>query len=485
MASSGGKFRFVQSDRLDTVINEIDFGFFHILMIFGLGSRIYVRGSTGSLAAIMEPYLKCKFDLPAWMASTYLVIYFLTSAFSSWANGLIADKYGKRKTILLLCSMTVTLGILHALSNSFAMITITRAAYGLFQNAQYFIYPYLMETLPKSKKHLASMLEVFLIIGFASAVLITDFCLKYLSWQWAVFFTYILPVTIAIMTLLVIPESPRYLISINDKKGAVDSLVRIAKLNRCKSSREELSQRYRQILFETEVQDDMGDEESSEDALLLAEEKENAGDQMQNKSECQLTKADIWRRVMMVCITTFLNQWFRSALMYGSGQSYGMDKSKESCTQCTDSVQVAHLLSVSSGMALSLIAAYNFLRLFKRRLILLSLMTSLAIAVTPFHFAISDIISSLTFFVSSSITETVNVILLVYASEVVPTSVRGISVGTISTAGTIGKFTGTLFASYVLHLNGHLSLLVMHALIVVCITVIYFFAEGTKDMSLS
>ena len=146
-------------------------------------------------------------------------------------NGLLANRYGKRKKLLLCSSMTLVIAILLVMSSSFTMLVITMAGCGIFDSAQYLVYPFILEFFGKSGRRHVSSVELFYVVGYASGVIVGYLCLKHLSWQWAIIICVIIPLIALLISLAYLPESPRYLLANGDRVGAIKSLVQMSLTN--------------------------------------------------------------------------------------------------------------------------------------------------------------------------------------------------------------------------------------------------------------
>ena len=473
-------FKLTSQDRLDHIIEEIGFGRFHIMVIVGLGLRILVRGGIYSVTTILEPYFQCKFKLSYLAASFYLMSFLISFTLCTWPTGKMVDAFGKRKTMILLGVMSVVTAILHVLSSSFTMITITISAFALCEGAGFFVYPYLLEVLPKSRRKYIIIIEMFYVVGFIGGVLFCSISLKYATWHWAIVFCLIIPMIGTLIVLVWSPESPRYLIAVNDTSGAVRALAEIAVKNDPSLSKEELTEKYRLMLTtepnvgeQTEIKVCCQGEEQAETNTLL------------DNTNFQLTRKEIWQRIFLVSLLRFITEFCRSIVTFGSGQSYGRSREETQCMQCSLTIELKKLISVSFGVAVAAIISYNFVGRLKRKLAFKLLSTSLAVSIIPFYFALPTLLTTGFLFISSVITGAAYMILFVYVSEIVPTSVRGLAVGLASGSSIAGLLVGAQFATYFLHLHLQISLIVTHCFVGAFLIISFFFTVETKDISLN
>ena len=498
-------YKLSQHDRLDVIMDEIGHGRFHIIAIIGLGCRIFIRGSIFSLETILEPYFKCKYNLTYFVASFYLTLYMFCSALSSPLTGWLANNFGKRKTLLLFSCMAMATAILHIMSTSFAVVVLTMTGYGLFENAHYLIYPYLLEVLCKSGRKYISFVELFYVAGWASGVLTGYLCLKYSSWQWAVIICVIIPLIPVIITLVYIPETPRYLLANGDKNGAVESLVQINLTNDPAADERKLIIKFTEALFESsfDVNDDDVDDDNSDidgdgyedgnKSLISSHARHPSSSGLktteescfQKGGELKISNKDLRQRIIAVCVILFTIAISRGSFLYGSGQRYNEESSKQQCNQCSKNVSIRHLISVTIGSSVAILISYNVIGYLKRRLAMRGLITALAIAILPFYFHPSDWLVSCLFFVASVINECLLILMFVYSSEVVPSSVRGFANNLMFAFVIAGSLFAAILVTYLLHVSHFLTFLCLHMCILMCVLVVYRYVIETKDLSLN
>ena len=495
-------YTLLQHDRLDDIMDEIGHGRFHIIAVIGLGCRLFVRGSIFSLTTILEPYFKCMYNLSYFAASLYLTSYLICSAISAPLTGWFANRYGKRKALLLFSCMTIVTAIIHVMSSSFLLVVITMSGSGIFENAQYLVYPYLIELLCKSGRKHISIVEIYYVVGWASGVLIGYFCLRYLSWQWAIIFCVILPTIPVLITLAYIPESPRFLLANGDKIGAIKSLVRISLSNNPAGDKATLIRKYGEVLcqpmrgYEHTDNDDCNDDDdddyddlsrvpNSVDELSLSADKTTEEASLLDASNFKISNKDLRQRVIVICVLSLMIAVSRNSFLYGSGQSYKKEMSIKQCNQCWTLFQENHLISVISGSSIALVISYNVIGYLRRRLAMRGLMTALAIAILPFYSQLSDWLLSVCFFIASIINDCLLILLLVYCSEVVPSSVRGFANNLMFAFGISGSLIGALMVTYFVHVSRFLTFFCLHSCVLIGLVVAYRYVIETKDMSLN
>ncbi|HET8613404.1 MAG TPA: sugar porter family MFS transporter [Sphingomonas sp.] len=164
----------------------------------------------------------------------------LGCAAGAFAAGRLADVYGRR-TILIISSLLFIASALGAgASTSSAMFVVARIVGGLAVGAASVLSPaYISEVTPAAiRGRLSSLQQIMIIIGltgaFVSNYLVaaaagastSPFWLGYDAWRW-MFWMQTIPSAIFFLSLLTIPESPRFLVSKGRGEKAEAVLARL------------------------------------------------------------------------------------------------------------------------------------------------------------------------------------------------------------------------------------------------------------------
>eukprot|EP00112_Aurelia_sp_Birch-Aquarium-sp1_P008610 Seg1953.3 transcript_id=Seg1953.3/GoldUCD/mRNA.D3Y31 product="Synaptic vesicle 2-related protein" protein_id=Seg1953.3/GoldUCD/D3Y31 len=221
----------LNGDFVHKCIEAIGFGKFHVLMLMSLGFRCFVRGSSNCMLAILQPYLRCHLKLSIFTASWLGTTLAIGRLLGAIPIGRMADKFGRRRSMLCLFSLHILLSLLNALSSSYTMILITRASIGLVFEAVMLVYTYGMELLPIKKRNYLAVIDGFQGLGTLFAIFSAVGMLEIVNWRWYVVVTETIPIAICTLLVVFLPESPRYLYSHGYEQEAVKSLEKIAAIN--------------------------------------------------------------------------------------------------------------------------------------------------------------------------------------------------------------------------------------------------------------
>ena len=212
-------------------MEAIGFGKFQVLMLMSIGLRCLVRDSSNSMLSILQPYLRCHMQLSILMASWIGTVLAIGRLLGAIPIGRMADKYGRRRSMLCLFPLHMVLSLLNALSSCYAMISITRASIGLVFEVVMLVYTYGMELLPIKKRNYLAVIDGLYGLGLLFASVTAMGILGTVNWQWYVVVNETIPMTICTLLVAILPESPRYLFSQGYIQEAVKSLEKVAAIN--------------------------------------------------------------------------------------------------------------------------------------------------------------------------------------------------------------------------------------------------------------
>src|SRR6202046_2619117 len=184
--------------------------------------------------------LKSTFDLSeAWLGIT-VSAWLPGCAVAAFAAGRSADRFGRRRVMLAAAMLFIVSALAAGAASSALMMIIARFAAGVGVGAASVLSPaYISEVTPASMRgRLSSVQQVMIIAGLTGAFLGNYFLahvagrstdvlwLGYAAWRW-MFWMQVIPASIFLLTLLFIPESPRYLVARGRPEEALGVLTRL------------------------------------------------------------------------------------------------------------------------------------------------------------------------------------------------------------------------------------------------------------------
>jgi MFS transporter, SP family, sugar:H+ symporter len=184
--------------------------------------------------------LKSTFNLSeAWLGITVSAL-LPGCAVGAFAAGRSADRWGRRRVMLAAAALFILSALASGAAASAVMMIVARFFAGVGVGAASVLSPaYISEVTPASMRgRLSSVQQVMIIAGLTGAFLGNYFLahvagrstdvlwLGYAAWRW-MFWMQVIPASIFLLTLLFIPESPRYLVARGRSEEALGVLTRL------------------------------------------------------------------------------------------------------------------------------------------------------------------------------------------------------------------------------------------------------------------
>ncbi|XP_056373955.1 putative transporter SVOPL isoform X1 [Hyla sarda] len=217
---------------VEDAVETIGFGRFHILLFLIMGSTGIAEAMEIMLIAVISSSIRCEWRLQSWQVALVTMMVFFGYMIFSIFLGLLADRYGRLKILFISFLWGAYFSLLTSFSPSYVWFVFLRCLVGcgVAGHAQGLIIK--TEFLPKNVRgYMLPLSQLFwlggslLIIGLGSVVIPT------LGWRWLVRFASI-PGIILVLVFRFIPESARFNLSVGKNQEAMETLEKIAKINR-------------------------------------------------------------------------------------------------------------------------------------------------------------------------------------------------------------------------------------------------------------
>ncbi|NXO09141.1 SVOP protein, partial [Oriolus oriolus] len=217
---------------VEEAVETIGFGRFHIMLFLIMGSTGVADAMEIMLMAVVSPLIRCEWQLQDWQVALVTTMVFFGYMVFSIVLGLLADRYGRWKILLLSFLWAAYFSLLTSFAPSYIWFVFLRAmvgggvsghAQGREENNQ-------IIAMSSCSKPFLSLGKVFwlagslLIIGLASVVNPT------IGWRWLIRIASI-PGILLILLFRFIPESARYNVSTGNTAAALATLQGIARMN--------------------------------------------------------------------------------------------------------------------------------------------------------------------------------------------------------------------------------------------------------------
>jgi len=204
-----------------------------LLGIFGL---VWAADAMQVLAiGFAAPTLSRTFGVSIAEAVQVGSVFFLGMIVGAWGFGRLADRYGRRRVLIVTVLCDAVLGLLSAVSPGFTSLLIFRFLTGIAVGGTLPVdYALMAEFLPaKNRGRWLVGLEAFWAVGTVVLALVSWLAATYAgdaAWRW-IFAATALPAVIGFGLRLWVPESPQYLARTGRSTNALDVVNRIARAN--------------------------------------------------------------------------------------------------------------------------------------------------------------------------------------------------------------------------------------------------------------
>ncbi|TCP35144.1 SP family sugar:H+ symporter-like MFS transporter [Sphingomonas sp. BK235] len=184
--------------------------------------------------------LESAFDLGKLGIGVNVGAILIGSSIGAFSAGRLADRIGRRSVMMLSAALFLVSALLAGAASSSALFIFARIIGGLGVGAASVISPvYISEVTPAAVRgRLSSVQQVMIITGLTGAFVANfalaryaggstaDFWFGFAAWRW-MFWLQAIPALVYLLALLIIPESPRYLVAKGHEDRAHAVLTRL------------------------------------------------------------------------------------------------------------------------------------------------------------------------------------------------------------------------------------------------------------------
>ncbi|MBB3693518.1 sugar porter family MFS transporter [Sphingomonas sp. BK580] len=184
--------------------------------------------------------LEAAFDLGKLGIGVNVGAILIGSSIGAFSAGRLADRIGRRSVMMLSAALFLFSALLAGAASSSAIFIVARIIGGLGVGAASVISPvYISEVTPAAVRgRLSSVQQVMIITGLTGAFVANfalaryaggstaDFWFGFAAWRW-MFWLQAIPALVYLLALLIIPESPRYLVAKGHEDRAHAVLTRL------------------------------------------------------------------------------------------------------------------------------------------------------------------------------------------------------------------------------------------------------------------
>jgi sugar porter (SP) family MFS transporter len=185
-----------------------------VSFIAGLGGILY-GFDMGVIAAALI-YVRDAFHLSTWMQEVLVIAVLIGVMIGALIGGTVADRIGRRKTLVWGAVLFIAGSILAPLSPNVYVLFVARALLGIAVGFTSVTAPVYVSELspPQSRGMLIGLYQFALTLGIALADLVGYWFAASQGWRWMFAFG-LLPALFFLFMVLTVPESPRWLFAQN------------------------------------------------------------------------------------------------------------------------------------------------------------------------------------------------------------------------------------------------------------------------------
>lgn len=446
MSSDDYAYESLPEDRLtvDEILELAGFGKFQLKLLLVVGIRVFAHGSSFALMTVVSTLVQCEWTLSNFEKALVSAVFFAGFAIGSFVGGILADKYGRLKTMLLAYSFSAFYSSLSSLSPSFLWMLILRFMFGIFVGGVSLGYLFLIEFMPKRYRRCVTCMDLFFGLGIVCIALQGATFLHNIQWRYFIIIAETLPLAIATICALIVPESPRYLISVGRLMEAEKIFNHILKENK--------SQCQRVRLKNTNIA--RSSTENGKLSLVFSE----------KYLIHTICFAFIWFAVSMGQVGTLYltTEYYHIPNGMCKANTNNMEKLEDpiACLYCKTLSwsDYRNLMVTGLGGIPAFIVSYIAMEKIGRKLTVRGLLLLILVMSSLLVLCLPNWALAISFLVAYTSGYTCHLVLQVYVSEVYPTYLRGVANGFIKVFSRYGHIVGAFYAQYFMKMSFIISL---------------------------
>lgn len=234
--------------RLDVVkpdSGRLNIGF--VALTVAIGG--FLLGFDATVISGVVPFIRDYFDLTGTNGDLKLGWAVSSLGWGAMAGnamaGVLSDRFGRRKVLICTAVAFMCSSLLAAFATSFAGFVTARIAGGLAVGAAILIAPvYIAEIAPANRRGgLVSLNQLMIVIGISASFFSNYFLLGMgeHNWRWMLGVQTV-PAALYLVLLLLVPESPRWLLMKGQDAQALDVLSRVAGARQAQENLQQIRQ---------------------------------------------------------------------------------------------------------------------------------------------------------------------------------------------------------------------------------------------------
>jgi len=217
---------------LDDTLDNIPVGKFHWQLLIMCGAVFMADAMEVNLLAFISMCAGAEWDLTITQVAAITSAVFAGEFFGGLFWGPISDRYGRRVGFILAVTVICIAGIFSGLSPNYPTLLVLRMICGFGVGGLTIPFDLLAEFLPKDcRGEFLMMMEYFWTLGSVFVAGAAWLFLDSVGWRGLTFITAIPVIIASIVSILVLPESPRWLMEQGQTAEAERVLIKAAERN--------------------------------------------------------------------------------------------------------------------------------------------------------------------------------------------------------------------------------------------------------------
>jgi len=222
-----------QEYTVNHAIDTLGFGYYQFLLSFIVGMAWVADAMEMMILSVLGPALHCHWQITQVEQASLTTVVFLGMTLSSGFWGILADKFGRKPILIWASSFLCYFGILTAFAPSFHWVLFLRFIVGFFIGSVPQACTLYAEYMPTSIRGRAIMtMQFFWAIGAVFLAVLAWAVMPTLGWRYLLALSTLPLALFLILSPKLLPESLMYLATTGQKDKVEEELKKVAKINK-------------------------------------------------------------------------------------------------------------------------------------------------------------------------------------------------------------------------------------------------------------
>lgn len=216
---------------VDEALEAMPLSWFQLRVFCACGFAWMVDGIEVLLLAFIGPSVRCEWGVSDFQAASMTTIVFAGMSVGSVCWGAVADRFGRKLSLLISTAIILLAGMACSIANSFELLLFLRLLVGVGVSGAHVAFSLLVEWMPpRVRGRVGIALSMWWSLGAVTEAIAARLIMPTLGWRYLLMLS-AAPALLLILASPLIPESPRYYLSRGKLAEAEASLKHAA--DRC------------------------------------------------------------------------------------------------------------------------------------------------------------------------------------------------------------------------------------------------------------